>query len=101
MHTRLQLDAYLRTILGSNNTYFQPPSSIQMQFPAIVYRLDSIEILPADNLPYLKAKRYQVIYISKNPDDPMVDTLLDVPYCRFVRHYSADNLNHWVFNLYY
>lgn len=80
--------------------YFQPPSNIQMAYPAIVYELDRIVKKRADNGVYLKTRRYQVKLITKNPDDPMVDVLASMVHSEFERHYTADTLNHFVFNIY-
>ena len=43
MPSRLELQTLLEEILGSRNVYFQPPESVKMNYPAIVYSLDDIE----------------------------------------------------------
>lgn len=80
--------------------YFQPPSNVSMGYPCIVYELDRIVKKRADNGVYLKTRRYQVKLITKNPDDPMVDTLASMVHSEFERHYTTDTLNHFVFNIY-
>ena len=80
--------------------YFQPPSNVSMGYPCIVYELDRIVKKRADNGVYLKTRRYQVKLITKNPDDPMVDVLASMVHSEFERHYTADTLNHFVFNIY-
>ena len=37
MKTRYELHEFLCEILGSRNVYFQPPESVKMKYPAIVY----------------------------------------------------------------
>lgn len=101
MATRLQLNALLCSILGSNHCYFQPPETLKMEYPAIVYRLDDIENLHADNGVYASKKRYSITLIDKNPDNANVDKIIALPTCRFDRHYRSDNLNHYVFTIYY
>lgn len=98
--TRLQLQTLLESILGSRCVYFQPPESIHMNYPAIVYSLDSIANRNADDLTYNYNKRYQITAISSDPDDKIVDDLVALPMCSFQRSYKAENLNHWVFSLY-
>lgn len=71
-----------------------------MGYPCIVYELDRIVKKRADNGVYLKTRRYQVKLITKNPDDPMVDTLASMAHSEFERHYTADGLNHFVFTIY-
>lgn len=99
---RLMLDDILRTqILGSDNVYFQPPESVKMSYPAIRYELSRIDLQYADDRPYMSAKRYSVTIIDKNPDSFLPDLITALPFCSFNRFYTADNLNHWVFDLYF
>lgn len=101
MGNRLELQTRLEDILGSRNCYFQPPASVQMKYPAIVYSLDNIDKLYANNDTYKSLMAYTVTLIDKNPDTPYLVEILKLPYCRFNRFYTADNLNHWVFTLYH
>ena len=43
MANRLDLQALLEDLLGSRNVYYQPPESVKMNYPAIVYALEDIE----------------------------------------------------------
>lgn len=101
MASRLELQTELEGLLGSRNVYFQPPTSVQMKYPAIKYRLYDIDKDHADNMPYKQLKSYEVILIDPDPDSEYVDELIQLPYCSFDRYYPADNLNHYVFTLYY
>lgn len=101
MGNRLELQTRLEDILGSRNCYFQPPASVQMKYPAIVYSLSNIEKLHANDDMYKPLMAYSVTLIDKNPDTQFLVEILKLPYCRFDRFYAADNLNHWVFTLYH
>lgn len=101
MGSRLELQSELEKILGSRNVYFQPPSSVRMQYPAIVYSRKDIEGRFANDKIYRKLPCYEAILIDKNPDSEFIDKILDLPYCSFDRHYEADNLNHDVFTIFY
>lgn len=101
MHNRIDLHEYLCDILGSRNVYYQPPATIRMSYPAIVYERSDIPIKPADDFVYAQFHKYTVTVIDKNPDSDIVERLSMVPKCSFNRHYTADNLNHDVFTLYY
>ena len=50
---------------------------------------------------YLSNRKYLVTVIDKNPDSSFIDIVAKLPTCRFVRHYKSDNLNHYVFTLYF
>lgn len=99
--SRLELHEILCEILGSRNVYFQPPENVKMKYDAIVYSLNDIDIKHANDKKYMNTKRYSVTAISKNPDSPLQDVLLTLPYCEFDRFYPSDNLNHWVFTVYF
>ena len=49
MASRLDLQTFLEELLESKNVYFQPPESVKMNYPAIVYALDDIDNVQADN----------------------------------------------------
>lgn len=101
MSSRLELHDKLKEILGSNFVYFQPPSTVQMNYPAIVYELSNIDNTFANNTVYKQAIGYNVTVIDKNPDNEIFLKVSQLPMCRFNRHFKSDNLNHYVFTLYY
>lgn len=101
MDSRIELHEELRVILGSGFVYFQPPESKKIVYPCIIYALDNLDIKHADDKPYLNRKRYVVTIIDKDPDSEIPDRMLSLPFCSFDRGYTSDNLNHWVFHLYY
>lgn len=96
-----QIQTLLEEILDSGNVYFQPPAKVKMSYPAIVYARDLANTDFADNRPYRRTKRYSVTYISLTPNDSVPDKLADLPMSLFERFYTADNLNHDVFNIYF
>lgn len=101
MAPRIELQAQLEAILGSRNVYFQPPATVQMNYPAIVYERGRMDIKHADNSPYAHKKRYQVTIIASDPDNPFVDLVAKLPLCTHDTFFTADNLNHDVFTLYF
>lgn len=101
MATRQQLQSKLEELLGSRNVYYQPPESVKMEYPAIRYSKTNIRSRFANNSPYSKTNCYELIVIDRKPDNPVIDKLLELPYCVFDRHYTADNLNHDVLILYF
>ncbi len=101
MNKRLKLNEVLCDILGSRNVYYQPPETVKMKYPAIVYSRNSIENVYGDNSSYIQNWAYTITLIDKNPDSEFVEKLAILPMCRFVRNYQTDNLNHDVFLLYF
>lgn len=102
MGKRTDLHREFCELLKSQHAYFQPPANIQMSYPAIRYKLSDIDKFAADDKAYRLVNRYEVTYIDTNPDSDMPKKILEhFPMCSFDRWYAADNLNHWVFTLYY
>lgn len=101
MGTRLELQELLADLLGSKNVYFQPPATLHMNYPCIVYNRDDINMSYADNHPYRHKKRYQITVIDENPDSSILDKVAALPLCSYERFFAADNLNHDVFNLFF
>lgn len=101
MAQRLQLQSLLVQILGSNNVYFQPPPTVKMKYPCIIYKRDRLSTRFADNKPYKHKKRYQVTIVDTNPDSDIHEKVAALPMCSYDRFYTADNLNHDVYNLFF
>lgn len=107
MNRRLMLHKLLCEVLscptsGDNcRVHFQPPSSVRMKYPAIVYALDDIENTFADDGVYLSKKKYLITVIDSDPDSKLIEKVSILPTCRYNRHYTKDNLNHDVFEICY
>lgn len=101
MGTRLELQSKLEEILGSDRVYYQPPESVKMEYPAIVYSRSSVRDFHADNMKYFTKNRYEITVIDRLPDNDAIDELLRLPYCSYDRNYKSDNLNHDILTLYY
>lgn len=100
MNDRLELHELLCQTLGSRNVYFQPPESVKMKYPAIVYSRNRIENTSADNIIYRQSVSYTITVIDRDPDSDIVERMSQLPRMRHDRSYVADNLNHDVFTLF-
>ena len=101
MGLRLDLHNTLKTLLGSSNVYFQPPSNLKMEYPCIVYRRNSDDTRFSNNKLYGRKIRYQVTYVDRNPDSNISQKLSELPLSSFDRFYVSDNLNHDVYNIFF
>jgi len=99
MAPRLQLHDLLAEM--AEHVYYQPPNNMTIEFPCVLYARDDSFSEHADNRPYIHAKRYQLTVVDRNPDSPLPDQVEALPLCSFDRAYAMDELNHWVFNLYF
>lgn len=101
MDRRLKLHELLASIPGVTKAYFQPPPSLSMTYPCIVYERDDASTQHANNLPYRSMQRYQVTVLDRDPDSQILAGVAKLPTARFNRHFTADNLNHDVYTLYF
>lgn len=101
MDKRLKLQEELEVILGTKNVYFQPPENLKMTYPAIRYGMGSREDFYADDFKYKTKVRYDVTLIDRDPESSFVDEILKLPYSSFDRTYVADNLHHFIINIYF
>lgn len=100
MADRLELQTALEGILGSEEVYFQPPESIKMAYPAIVYELADVNAKHANNLIYIQCTGFKITLIDRDPDSEFVSKILELPRCKFNTFFTSDNLNHFVFTIY-
>jgi hypothetical protein len=91
----------LVALLGSSHVYFQPPPTVNMTYPCIVYARDDTSESHADNILYRFKQRYQVTVIDRDPDSSIPGKIRRLPLSSFSRSYPADNLNHDVFNVFF
>lgn len=99
MGSRLTLHNQLLTI--ADHVYFQPPESLKLVYPCIVYSLSDVQEKHADDTTYKMSRGYDVKYISSDPDNTVIDQLIAWPHCRFERRVTADNLYNDCFKLYF
>ena len=102
MASRLELHEELCAVLGSRNVYFNTPESVKMSYDAIRYALGGKDIKRANNRLYIFTNKYEGVVITRDPDTTIPDQILSrFEMCSFGTPYTADNLNHYPFTLYY
>lgn len=97
---REDLKKALRTILGSNEVYFQPPESQKLKYPCIIYELGNYNLIHADNGKHHISDQYNVTLITKLPDETIGKAILELPMSNFNRVFINDGLYHYVFTIY-
>ena len=101
MDKRMSLQVELERLAG-RNVYFQPPASVQLVYPCVIYNLNAGDAKRADDSVYMYTNRFELIFIYRKPNVEIIEQVLRTfPMCSVSRVYIADNLYHYVFNLYY
>lgn len=103
MDRRPQLQRALKALFTGiePHVYYQPPKSVKMVYPCIIYKLSGIPDEHADNIRYFEHREYQLTVIDQDPDSALREKVALLPWCRFIRSYVNDNLNHFVFLINY
>ncbi len=100
MASRLKLHSVLCDMLGSKNVYFQPPASLALKYPCIIYERDNVDIIYANDIPYSHKIRYKITIVDYDPDSPIPGKVAMLPTAKFVTSYKANKLNHDVYEIY-
>lgn len=102
MTNRLKLQSELESLVGNKNVYFQPPASVKLLYPCVVYNIGSGEAKYANNKLYGYDHSYDVVFIFKRPNIDIIEQVLEaIPMSRLTRSYCSDGLNHYAFTIYY
>jgi len=102
MATTRKLQDELKTLLGSNNVYFQPPKNLQIKYPCIIFSRGAASQEFADNKTYRLTKRYVVTHIGYDADPDIIEKMAEhFSMCSYTEHYVKDNLQHDIFSLYW
>lgn len=100
MTGRVKLQAVLEGICP--RVYYQPPENLKLTYPCVVYTLSSMWTRHADSRTFITKDRYQVTYITKDPDTEVRKEILEtLPGCSFDRAFVSDNLHHFVYEVYW
>lgn len=98
---REELNEIFVGFLNTRNVYFQPDENTKMDYPAIVYEVDSQDVIHADNRPHRRIDRYQVTLIDRDPDVPARLSVETLSMCTFTRAFVSAGLNHRIYSLYF
>lgn len=99
---RLQLQSKFEEILGSRNVYFQPPETMKIKYPCIIYYKNAYPVRYADDQVYKAKQNYTVTVVDSDPDSEIHYNIQNAfQYCRVDSYYRSNNLNHTKLTLYY
>lgn len=101
--SRIDLKNRLEDLLKGDGItlYFQPPANKAMKYPCIIYEVEDAEILYAEDKAYGAYIGYQIMLITRKPDEKITAKILkNIPFVRFDRAYISENLYHYIFNSY-
>ena len=107
MGQRYELQSVLEDVMSDfvddpeNRVHFQPPTGYMLTYPCIIYELNNIDTIYANDKPYHSCKSYTITVIDRNPDSEIPDEIGRLKTSKFNRHYINDNLHHFSYNIYF
>ena len=102
MDRRPKLHQLLKSLFNADpHVYHNPPPSVKMTYPCIVYKMSRFPDEHADNLRYFEHREWDLTVIDPDPDSKLREKVAQLKWCRFNRSFVNDNLNHFVFTLNY
>lgn len=109
MGTRSQLQNELKSFLASQlpdsatpHVYFDPPETIKLVYPCIIYNISGYDRHFGDDIKYLRPVRYAFTVIDQNPDSQIAINMEDhFNYCTVDTSRVVNNLYHFDGTIYY
>ena len=102
MNRRFELHAKLETLIQSKHVYFQPPASVRLVYPCVVYTIGEGDVKRGNESIYQYVNSYILTLIYKHTTIAILDKVLkEVEMCKLNTTYCSENLNHYVFTVYY
>ena len=101
---RLAFHKQLSDVSGipSEHLYFQPPSTVKLNYPCIIYKNTGDWDIKADNLRYAAKTRIQAIVVTRDPDSDIPEKILNgFFYSSADPDYTAENLYHHPITIYF
>lgn len=100
MGSREELHYELLTLVP--NAYFQPPTTLKMKYPCIVYHKTPNYKDFANGGIYRRVRAYALTVIDTDPDSEIAEKVEELfEYCSITNHYVVDSLHHTTLNLHY
>ena len=96
------LDKKLREVLKEHcyALYYNSTSNTKITYPCVIYKLSDKQSRFADDVMYFHRDIYQVTVISKLPDSPVVEDIMEkFQNVTFDSNYVIDNLYHSILTI--
>lgn len=85
---------------SEKRVWYQPPATVKLTYPCLIYKLSDMPPTYANNNPYQLEHEYELEVIDRDPNSVLRERIALLSKCRLKRVFEADNLHHYVFNIY-
>lgn len=99
---RLRLHSKLVNLVDSKaRVYFQPPDSVKLSYPCVIYEFSGVAPVWADDIPYVKTSNYSITVITQDPDSELPEKIYEAfPGASYDQTLVNDNLYHHIITVY-
>lgn len=95
-------DILARVIGDEDKVHFQPPESVKLTFPCILFKFEGFKEFFANDGRHMLREKYTATHIYREPEADLKEEVLSAfLFASFDRPYIADNLYHDVYTIYY
>lgn len=99
---RMKFSAKLKEFVHPDNVHFQPPATVKLKYPCIIYNRMPAHKNFANNQKFLNKPLWRVQVIDKNPDSTIGDDIDNsFMYSKIISLDTIDNLLHTTIEIYY
>lgn len=102
MDRRQKLHEELKRVTGIKNVYFQPPESIKLKYPCVIYSKQPFRTVRANNTAWINNRPYRVVIVCSDGDNKFAEMLLNgFKYCSYDSRYISNNMYHDSLTIFY
>ena len=99
---RMKFSDKLKEFVTPENVHFQPPATVKLKYPCIIYQRMPAHKEFANNTKFLNKPLWRVQVIDNNPDSIIGDNIDNAfMYSKIVSMDTIDNLLHTTLEIYY
>ena len=99
---RMKFSSKLKEFVTPENVHFQPPATVKLKYPCIIYHRMPAHKEFANNTKFLNKPLWRVQVIDNNPDSIIGDNIDNAfMYSKIVSMDTIDNLLHTTLEIYY
>ena len=96
-----ELQSLVKGLAGVKQAYIQPPTS-GMEFPCIIIEQGLLSnVSYASNQKYHNKKGYTITVVDRDPYSLIPDLVDGLEYTEFNRFFKTNNVNHFVFQMFF
>lgn len=93
MENNVRIELHNKLLEYCDTCYFQPPETVKLSYPCIIYSRNQVESLTANNINYKNDREWTIRVIAREPDSEIPTNLLQgLSMISLIDDYVSDGL---------